>query len=424
MPSSNPLAEMFYGNTSSFNDEEFGLFFKVNKKGDFYRWELKKTVIQDCNRLYFLLPNYPQSLDKFIKLVVGNGIMLRDKNGQLSKDNKNPDFVEFLSTFREGDISYLWEMMRLIMYKGNFFDNLVTLDEATNRLAWDLYPPERIMIETKSPNPMTAKNTVENYYYLPRKGKPILIEKPENLISCKANPSGVFGVPPILFNVNFSNAIIADIKKFAQAKNTGAFKKQLQSPLKVEVSGDGLKKYRKLSSDELEQLSSDINQSLNDATQSVHVIDVELTPSEIAPVEPDTDFILLMGDTYARHISALTKIAPYMVVNKEPNRSVTEQQYKEMIQMQVQPMNNWLTNIIQKKYEIWCQAAGKTPNLKLSLPNPKAFLDASLDGISLLKAASMGLITQDEFRFFAGLEPATDDLKAEFGARNKTQIIK
>lgn len=422
----NPILKSYYDTANSFTEQEFGAFFQRSRAGNGnWVWKLKKSVITDCDRFFINLPNYAQSLDQFIKLVVNHGILIKEKNGRASRDGNNSDFNEFLGTMPEGDKSFLWELIRIYKTKGNALLNLVQQEDGS--LIWDIYTPDRFAIETKAQDEKTAKNTIANVYYLPQQGKPTLIEEIQNLILVKANPSGILGVPPIIFNSYFSNAIISDVKKFAQAKQNGAYKKQFLSPLKVEVASSGQKTYRKLSAskdnNELAQLREDVNRALSDAYNSIQITDVEFTASEISPMEADRDFIELYPEAYAMHVAKLTGLAPYMVMAKEPNRSVTEQQYKEMIQMQIQPLNNYFTNIIKKMYQVWCQATGKTTSLDLTLENPKASLDMVIDGPTLYKLLSIGAVDLDEIRNMIGLENATDEVRSRFETRINTLPI-
>ena len=116
-------------------------------------------------------------------------------------------------------------------------------------------------------------------------------------------------------------------------------------------------------------------------------------------------------------------VAPYSLLPpKSVNRNTTEEQYKEMIQNTIQPLNNFLSEKIQKLYEIWCKKLGTTPILELTLDNPKPELSIQKSVADILKAAQLGLIDIDEARNELGLNPASDEQKAIWEKKSTQKI--
>lgn len=419
------------GYESSF---EFSKFFESKKiknfdNSDAYLWRVSNHTLKMVDTIFFDLPGLKSSIAKISKIVIGKGIINKniDKETEIEKKQKEL----FLKSFPGGHLRFLWETYRLIETKGNclislvdFSDKKDTEKENIEDFNWINIGPENFGISVQTDKPLAKYLQGDFIYFSSKKALNVQNHQKlnsENTIHLKSELSSVLGVPPIIINGTFSNAILSDINSFNQTKKRGGTKKQLMT-LYTETES-GIRKY--VDENDRKQFQNDMNKAIASSKTHTAVSNVEAKIQEIVPAESNEDFQDLMESVYPMFIANLVGIAPYSLLPpKSINRATAEEQYKEMIQQTVQPMNNLLSEKVQEMYQIWCKATGEEATMELTLDNPKPQLTLQKNLLDLIKAANSGIITIDEVRSEMGLNPASEETKKAFERKVSQSILK
>lgn len=415
----------------SSKDFEFSLYFDskkviINEK-EKYLWKVKKNILKQVDNIFFNLPGYQKAISNICQLTIGKGILAKNKK----TDEIEKKLAEFISIFLGGQFYFLWETCRLILTKGNCLISLIDFNEDENNPNYNFVNinPENFGVLNPSKNAI-GKYIANEFVYL--FGNTVTPDKTNLLdsgstIHLKSKLSGILGVPPAIINSSFSNAVLKDILSFQQTKARGGFKKQIinfssKDSLGNEVylNPNSSDKDEKIA---MSEIKKDINNAISNPNTHSVIVGRDFKIGEIIPAENNEDFKTFINEIYPLYIANLAGAAPYSLLPpKSVNRSTTEQQYAEMIQNTIQPLNNYLSEKIQKLYEIWCEKTGNSVILQLTLDNPKPELSIQKNVADILKAAQLGLIDINEARNELGLNPASDEQKIIW-EKNMNKII-
>ena len=419
------------GSTFNSNDFEFSQYFESKKvtlddKKEVYLWKIKKKVLKEVDAIFFNLPGYQKAIFNICQLTIGKGVLAINEETTETKK----ELADFLASFPGGQLQFFWETCRLILTKGNCLIYLTDFgDEETSDYKFVNINPENFGVLNPSNKPI-GKYLANEFVYI--FGNTVKFNA-DNLLDnkltlhLKSKLSGILGVPPTIINSSFSNAILKDILSFQQTKSRGGFKKQVINFFKKDNQGNEIY-LSPNSSDNTEkvamaEIKKDINNAISNPNTHSVVVGQDFKIGELLPAENNQDFKIFINEIYPLYIANLAGVAPYSLLPpKSVNRNTTEEQYKEMIQNTIQPLNNFLSEKIQKLYEIWCKKLGTTPILELTLDNPKPELSIQKSVADILKAAQLGLIDIDEARNELGLNPASDEQKAIWEKKSTQKI--
>lgn len=414
------------------SDFEFSQYFQSKKikfgEKDLYLWRIKKKTLKEVDAIFFNLPGYKKAISNIAQLVIGKGILAENEKTEAVENQ----LKKFLGTFPGGQLHFLWETCRLVLTKGNCLTSLLDFSEDDKNPDYNFVNinPENFGVLNPSNKPIgryIANKFVYIYGDVPKIDESNLLDS-NSTIHLKSTLSGILGVPPTIINATFSNAVLKDILSWLQTKSRGGLKKNMINFSTTDSNGGT--KYLSTTSKDPEtvkattQIKKDLEKSLVDPKTNTVIVGSDFKIGELSPAENSQDFKTFVNEVYPLYTANLAGVAPYSLLPpKSVNRSTTEEQYKEMIQNTIQPLNNYISEKIQKLYEIWCEKSGNKAILKLTLDNPKPELSIQKSVADILEAFKLGVIDIDEARAEIGLNPASEELKAKWGTR-KTETDK
>jgi len=415
------------------SDFEFSQYFQSKKikigEKNLFLWRIKKKTLEEVDAIFFNLPGYKKAISNIAQLVIGKGILAENEKTEAVENQ----LKEFLATFPGGQLYFLWETCRLVLTKGNCLVSLLDFSEDDKNPDYNFVNinPENFGVLNPSNKPI-GRYIANKFVYI-YGGDVTKIDESNLLdsnstIHLKSTLSGILGVPPTIINATFSNAVLKDILSWLQTKSRGGLKKNMVNFSTTDSNGGT--NYLSTTSKDPEtvkatiQIKKDLEKSLVDSKTNTVIVGSDFKIGELSPAENSQDFKTFINEVYPLYTANLAGVAPYSLLPpKSVNRSTTEEQYKEMIQNTIQPLNNYLSEKIQKLYEIWCEKSGKDVMLKLTLDNPKPELSIQKSVADILKAVELGIIDIDEARAELGLNPASKEQKTKWENR-KTETNK
>ncbi len=403
---SNPFAERnfdFYDLNSNDSTFEFSQFFTKRKKGNLTSYRVKTSALQESDILYMNLPHAVKAVRILSQLAVNKGIQIIGE-GSISESDKKI-VKEFEEALLPTPLEFLQDVARMKLTKGNLLCHLTV---ATNKkMIFVIIEPERFSVLSSSDNTVIAKYDLQGFV-LHNKNKQTILPS-DTTILVRSSPGSILGVPPLLSAHLYSKSIMSDIKKNFQIHRAGAFEKSLASILKPEENADGTIRYRVLTDEEMALASEQIRICQEDPEKAIQLLNSELKLVSLPVIKADPEFTTRYEGSYSLHTASVTGISPYMILPPDAvNRSTAQQQYSDMIEGTVQPLNNSLSALVQKMFEMWCVQKKINTNIKLTVHNPKATLNIDTDAGTLVTMEINREITTNELRERTGFEPYSD----------------
>jgi hypothetical protein len=410
----NPLAMRNFDFNESYsgnNSFEFSQFFTKKKlPGGKVGYRVKKEALKQTDILYFSLPKCGKAIDIISKTSVNKGIEILKGTGDKEQASEaDLKMVEdFSKTLLPSPIEFLEDVVRMKRTKGNLLLVLSETKKGSKAYLWAIIEPERFSVVSNSENEVLSKYDIDSYLLHKKEGVQDL-DKNYTLF-VRSSPASILGVPPLLFNHLYSKTIVADVKKNFQIQENGAFKKSLANAKKIEIK-NGQVQYRSITNKELAKISADILMCQSDPNKSIQITDVEVNLTELPTIEADPAFTERYDKSYVLHTASVTGVAPYRLLPPESiNRATAQQQYSEMIEDTIQPLNNSLSILIQKMFDIWFSTTTKNDSkIKLTIQNPKPMLDIDVTAKDLGDMEKNKQIKTNELRDRISLEPYNED---------------
>ncbi len=410
----NPLAMRNFDFNESYsgnNSFEFSQFFTKKKlPGGKVGYRVKKEALKQTDILYFSLPKCGKAIDIISKTSVNKGIeILKGTGAKEQASEADLKLIEdFSKTLLPSPIEFLEDVVRMKRTKGNLLVVLSETKKGSKVFLWAIIEPERFSVVSNNENEILSKYDIDSYL-LHKKQDTQELDKNYTLF-VRSSPASILGVPPLLFNHLYSKTIVADVKKNFQIQENGAFKKSLATAKKIEFK-NGIVTYRQLTPKELDKVSTDIATCQSDPNKSILLSDTEVNTTELPTIEADPAFTERYDKSYVLHTASVTGVAPYRLLPPESiNRATAQQQYSEMIEDTIQPLNNSLSILIQKMFDVWCLTTSKDiSKIKLTIQNPKPMLDIDVTAKDLGDMEKNKQIKTNELRERISLEPYNED---------------
>jgi hypothetical protein len=377
------------------SNTEFDKFFDSKTADNQTVWSIKKKILDTTDIFYFNLPRIKDALALKAQLTLNDGIVFEEEKDETPTNQKLLE--EFQDSFPHSkSLEFLTDLIRIRETKGN-----VLIIYSIKSQRWEIIEPHRFKVITNSANSLNAKYNiigfkVKNY----GKEETFLLKENPNIIFWRSSPSSVFGVPPLMIGEQTSLAICAEIKRQYLISNSGAFSKKVLM----------LKENQNLSEEDSLRLANDLNITLQDPTKAVTVTNYSFDTAELKQIDSNSTFWTDISDGYIHHTASLTGIGASMLVSpKTINRATKEQEYKEMIQYSIQPLNREVTKLVQRMFEIWSTLTNQALNFQITIQNPRSALDVAVSTSELLNLEKEKIITTNELRRMLGLEEYSDE---------------
>jgi hypothetical protein len=388
-------SKLVSGMTSTNSTQEFDkMLLKKSINVNLTEFYLKKTALDAVDKFFWYLPKSRQALQICIELAINSGIQIQD----VKDSDSLATALEPLQNSINGDIlDFFSDIIRLLKTKGNC---VLILRKSDDGYFWEIVEPHRYSLIGGSENTINAKyNIVAVKVKNKNNVETFDLKKDKNIIIIKNNPSNIFGIPPLLFNEPVHNTVVAEIERQFYVANSGAYGKNIIGP-------------KKDSNIDAENLLKDINSTLQDASKGVFVTNQEIEISKVDAVQGDPKF----WENYINNFTSVTAgafgVSPsYLINTNNINRSTKEQEYKEMIQYTINPLNNKLNKILHRMLNVMIAFGIKIEN-KVGLyffERPKQFLDVKIKNSDYLTLEKEGVIKTNELRSLLGLSPMTEE---------------
>jgi hypothetical protein len=383
---------------------EFDKLFTKRTKKDYTYWKLKKKdVLDQCDRFYFQLPKLPEAISKTLNLAINNGITFENQD---DKQKKAQDLEKFEDSLPVNQQEFLYDIGRYLLTKGNILVRLGK-NKTTDQIQWGVVEPHRFEVMTLSDESASAKYSIVGFSIKEKKNQPpveYLIKDTPNLIYLRSAIRSVLGVPPIILNQMVSNTIIGAIQRQYMIENGGAFSKDVFYPKPL---GD---KPNNMPDSTAKQLTKDINSILQDPTKATFVTNKALEKVTINTVSGNPQFWNDYATKFITHSASLAGLAPsFLLPPGEINRSTKEQEYKEMVQYTIKPLNLLFSRLVKQMFAIWKVYAKSNIELNLTVENPKAALDMDYRLLEMIELVQLNLVKPNELRSQLGLEDLTEE---------------
>jgi hypothetical protein len=358
---------------------------KVKNK-ELYVWDIEQKYKNMVDKIYLNLPFYAKSIEIGSKIALGQGISPIDKS-----KNNDPVYTEFLESFSS---NMFYDCYKEYKTTGNFAISLVkSEDNKTSRFV--MFNLNKIVFVTSNNDNDLAEYGLVGVAVKSNKGYVMLDEK--NTIVVRSSPTTVLGLPPSLLQHQLSINILNDIK----ANEKKGFKKDLVTFSNMDGS--------EVETSEIKDLGTKLKTLVAEIDTPVLTTNKQVAIQRLDPYSENVKFSDNMNNLYILHATKLAGIAAYMIMSpKNINRSTAEQQYKEMLEYDIKPINMMFTTILNRMYQIWCKASDKVSELQLTIPNPKANIDMYVAAQDIIKLFEMQVLTREEVRASLGYENIED----------------
>jgi hypothetical protein len=388
---------------STNNSVEFDKLFNRRKKDDYYFWSLKENEVnKPVDRYYHQLPKMQEAISKVLNLSINDGAVFKNAD---DKNTKEDQLQQFFDSFPVNQQEFYYDIGRQIFLRGNC---LVILrgDKKIGDFRWDIIESRRFDIVTSSSNEVSAKYNILGYN-LKRKGQEdLLMLKKDypNVIYLRSPIRSVLGIPPLILNQMVSNTVIAAIQKQYMIENAGAFSKDILFPASL---GD---KPNKMSGVEAQQLTDNINATLQDPSKATLITTKQLDKITVEMISGNPQFWNDYATKFVTHTASLAGLAPsFLLPPGEINRATKEQEYKEMIQYTIKPLNLMFSRLVQEMYRIWEVYTNTDFKLDVTCQNPKSALDMDYRLLEMIELVKIKLVQPNELRSQLGLEDYSED---------------
>jgi hypothetical protein len=362
---------------------------RLEPKNKYTLYSLSNHCLNFCQRVYMQMPFYADAIKIKQGLVINKGVVYSDPDEQETfAKNRFVDGVldEFIESF--GGNMFLGELIRVLENKGNA---IVTLVKDNDKNKFMILDPSEFFVVTKSDKESIAGYTAVAYGYKNKKEYTLLPNA--TTIPIWTTPKSVLGVPKATIQQDLTLAILAETEEYKIVKQNKGFQKTILTAYTTQAGDKTM-----ATPEEVAKLSNDINKLASDPTRATTIVNKEFDQKTLPTIDINNSFWADL-ETKAMIAANMVGIPSQMLLSgKNINRTNADQAYKVKIQSNIQPMNNYLSSVIQEMAKIWCEAEGKTPIINVTIDNPKQNLDLDIGVKDMLELIKMGVLTAEEVK--------------------------